>query len=302
MKTKLSLIAIIVISFFISCNLDKENSKVVEADLKEIPGQETNTNDQQQILIGKYQPQSTDSTGLPLTPVVASNPGWDKKMIKTGTLKLEVKNFRNYSSNVHKAIKQFGGYIAQEEQTLTDERTETVISIKVPVEQFENMINQLPGDEDKVIERKITTEDVTADIVDTRSRLEAKKQMRLKYLEFMNHSKNMEEVLQVQNSINNIQEEMESAAGRIQSLSKQSVFSTINLTYYQPATGYIAGNGTPGFWSKAGNAFKDGAAWVSTVLVGIVSVWPLILVAVMIYFGWRRMRTKQSTKNVQLHN
>ncbi|HNU88748.1 MAG TPA: DUF4349 domain-containing protein, partial [Ferruginibacter sp.] len=186
-----------------------------------------------------------------------------------------------------------GGYIAQEEQSTSNERTETVITIKVPVDQFENMINQLPAEEDKVLERKISTEDVTGDIVDTQARLETKKQLRAKYLEFLKESKKMEDVLQVQNSVNNVQQEIESAAGRVQSLSRQALFSTINLTFYQPVAGYTAADADPSFLTRMGNAFKTGGSWIADLFVGMISVWPLLLLTAVIYFGWKRVRIKQ---------
>ncbi len=291
MKSKLFITTLVVFSILISCNKSKQSADLV-ADVRkeslENSSQQKFKDDKQQIPVGNLQ-QQTDSGIVPL-PLKAANPDWDKKIIKTATLRLEVKDFKNYNNTVHNTVKQFGGYIAQEEQNLTDEKSETVISIKVPVEQFEIMMNQLPGGDVKVLERKITTEDVTGEVVDTRSRLEAKKQMRIKYLEFLKQSKNMEEVLQVQNEINSIQEEIESAAGRVSFLSHQSAYSTINLTFYQPINGYKPTDGAPSFFTRITGAFKTGASWIADLFVGIVSIWPLLLVILVIYFGWRRVR------------
>jgi hypothetical protein len=194
---------------------------------------------------------------LPLQ--TAAHVDWDKKIIKTARLKFEVKDFESYNVALHNTVKQFGSYIAQEEQSLTDEKPESVILIKVPVAQFESIMNQLQGNNNKVLERKITTEDVTGQAVDTRLRLEAKKGMRLKYLDFLKQSKNMQEVLQVQNEINNIQEEIESAAGRIEFLSHQSAYGTINLTFYQPINGYRPVEGPPSFFTRVSTSFKVGS-------------------------------------------
>jgi len=238
----------------------------------------------------------------PLQRFPASNPDWDKKIIKTATIRLEIKDFKKYNDYVHSAVKQYGGYIAQEEQNLSDEKSETMISIKVPVAQFETMMNQLPGNDAKVLERKITTEDVTGEVVDTRSRLEAKKQMRIKYLEFLKQSKNMEEVLQVQHEINSIQEEIESAAGRVEFLSHQSSYSTINLSFYQPVNGFKPSDGAPSFFTRITAAFKTGAGWIADLFVGLISIWPLLLVIIGIYFGWSRVRPKLPLRNTGLNN
>ncbi len=300
MKTKLLLAASLLILFIIACNTnnkqsvsDVAGSKIIELKdetLKPALFQNGNDGKEQKIPVGNRQQSLTDSGVSPFPIKTLSNPDWDKKIIKTATLKLEVQDFKNYNETVHKTVKQFGGYIAQEEQNLSEEKSENIISIKVPVDQFESMLNQLPGGDQKVLERKINTEDVTGEVVDTRSRLEAKKQMRLKYLEFLKQSKNMEEVLQVQNEINHIQEEIESAAGRVEFLSHQSTFSTINLTFFQPLPGYKPTDPSPSFLTRVSLAFKTGAAWIAELFIGLISIWPLLLVIFTGIIIWKKMK------------
>lgn len=300
MKTKLMLAAITLMAGLISCNKsgnqkDKTSLHSLMNEAQLSPLQKADLK-QQQIPVGSLQQSLTDSGTIPLPVKAVTNSDWDKKIIKTTMLKLEVKDFKIFNENVHKTIKQFGGYIAQEEQNLTDEKSETVISIKVPVNQFETLMNQLPGGDVKVLEKKITTEDVTGEVVDIKARLEARKQIRLKYLEFLKQSKNMEEVLQVQDEINSIQEEIEAAAGRVDYLSHQSAFSTINLTFYQPLPGYKPVDETPSFFNRINIAFKTGASWVADLFVGLIAIWPLLLIVIGIYFGWKKI--KYSKKSV----
>lgn len=306
MKTKLIIAAAVCTVIFISCkNGTDKNTKAETVELSQIteikqnaPPQTTDQKQEPQIPVGNMQQSNNDadSAVAPVSKQPAAHPDWDKKIIKTATLKLEVKDFKAYNNAIHQTAKQFGGYIAQEEQNLSDEKSETVVSIKVPVDQFETMMNQLPGGDVKIIEKKITTEDVTGEVVDTRSRLEAKKQMRLKYLEFLKQSKNMEEVLQVQNEINSIQEQIESAAGRVEFLSHQASYSTINLTFFQPLPGYKPNDETPSFFTRLGHAFKTGSGWIADLFVGLVSVWPLLLIAVALY--WLFKKIKSSPKPV----
>lgn len=100
----------------------------------------------------------------------------------------------------------------------------------------------------------------------------------------------MEEVLQVQNEINGIQEEIESATGRVEYLSHQSSYSTINLTFYQPINGYKPADGAPSFFTRVTDAFKAGAKWIADLFVGLISIWPLLLAVFVIYIGWKRVK------------
>ncbi len=294
MKTKLFITALLIFSFFISCNRkadnQKESSDYTIAGPNGTAADQTVDKEKQQIPVGKFSPSATDTSGSPVQSTQVSNPGWDSRIIKTADLKLEIKDFKKYNDYVHNTVKQYGAYVAQEAQNITEEKSETTITIKVPVMQFENMMHTLPGDDGKVMEKKINTEDVTGEVVDTRSRLESKKQMRLKYLEFLKQSKNMAEVLQVQNEIDNIQMQIESAASRVAFLANQSAMSTINLTFYQPMEGYKPTEGEPTFLTRLSMAFKSGASWITELFVGLVSIWPLLLMAVVIYFGWKRLK------------
>ncbi len=295
MKTKLFIAAIVITAVFISCKNTKEKSasETMDYTIADQPSQDPQKNkeEKQQIPVGKFSPLITDSAVSLLQTPVVSHTNWDNKIIKNATLKVEIKDFKKYNSYVHGAVKQYGGYVAQEEQTLTDEKSETSITIKVPVAQFEDMMNALPSDDGKVMEKKISTDDVTGEVVDTRSRLEAKKQLRLKYLEFLKQSKNMEEVLQVQNEVDNIQQQIESAAGRVSFLAQQTAFSTINLSFYQPMEGYNPTDAAPSFLTRVGNAFKTGGSWIGDWLVALMSVWPLLLIVFAVYFGWKKLRS-----------
>jgi len=294
MKTKLFITVAICLFIFISCNRNN-NSPEVKNDITTDQSLQTDQNvkqKQEQQIPSQKQPSafkdSTNNTTGTTAPVYVD---WDKKIIKTATVKIEVKDFKSYNDNFHKTLKQYGAYIAQEDQNLINERSEDVVAIKVPVEQFENLMNQLTGSNDKVLEKKITTDDVTREVVDTKSRLEAKKEMRQKYLEFLKGSKNMEEVLKVQNEINNIQEQMESATGRVDYLSHEALYSTIIITFFQPVDGYKPTDENPSFFTRVSHAFTIGGSWLANLLVALISIWPLWLAVGAGIIGWKKIKS-----------
>lgn len=293
MKTKLFFAAIAFILF--SCNrAENKSAPIADYGASEMTQSDSSGRGISDLKIPVGKTAAPDSADSPAPTPVNLHTNWDSKIIKHASMKVEVKDFKKYNSFVHNAVKQYGGYVAQEEQSLSDEKSETSITIKVPVAQFEDMMNNLPAEDGKVMEKKINTDDVTGEVVDTKSRLEAKKQLRLKYLEFLKQSKNMEEVLQVQNEVDDIQQQIESAAGRVSFLNNQVAFSTINLVFYQPMDGYSAANATPGFFAKVLDAFKTGGNWLANIFVGLVSIWPLLLIAFAVYFGLRKLRSAKA--------
>ena len=236
-------------------------------------------------------------------PDVTANPDWDKKVVKTASLEFQVKDYKIFNTSFREKIKQSGGYVSQEEQKQSDYRIENNVVIKVPVDQFDNLISQLLPGADKIIEKRITSQDVTMEFVDTKSRLEAKKQVRQRYLDLLKQAKNMEEILNVQNEINEIQEQIESANGRINYLSHSSALSTIDLQFYQILNASAKDTDKPSFGTKLSEAFKTGWSWVGDLFIGIVSIWPLFLMifaAFIIYKRWRTPKTKQVEQQASL--
>src|SRR5688572_26932146 len=228
----------------------------------------------------------------------APKPDWNKKIIKTASLNIEIKDYSNYNSSLREKIKQVGGYTAQEEQSQSDYKIENTLTIKVPVDQFDNAVTLFTNSVEKLNEKKITSQDVTTEVVDTKSRLEAKKQVRQRYMDLLKQAKNMEEILNVQSEINDIHEEIESATGRIEYLGHSSSFSTINLTFYQVLNASAKDTDQPSFGTKLSNAFRTGWSWVGELFVGIVSIWPLLLMIFIAFIIYRRTRIPKAKQAV----
>lgn len=271
------------------------------ADVQEIRADSESEN-QQHIPTGNQlpgkplsqQPVSADTATNHLPQPVQKSLDWNRKIIKTATLNLEVRDFKQYNSSVHQVVSHLGGYIAQEEQHFADERIGNSIVIKVPVERFDEMMTQLPVADAKIIERKISSEDVTGQVVDVQARLDAKRQMRLRYLELLKQSKNMEEILQVQGEINSLQEEMEAAAGRVKYLTYAAAMSTINLDFYQRVTGFKPDSTEPSFFTRLIESLRFGGQWILELVLGIAGLWPLwILLASGMFIYKKRGRNKK---------
>ena len=218
---------------------------------------------------------------------------WDKKIIKTANLKIELKDYTAFNSSLHQGVKAYGAYIAGENQTSTDVRTENDVTIKVPVDQFENILNSFSGDGIKILEKTISTEDVTGEVVDTKSRMEAKKQVRDRYLELLKQAKNMKDILAVQEEINTIQEEIESAGGRVNYLTHQSAYSTIHVNYFQYPDGITHKDTEPSFFSRIASAFTSGAGVVADLLLFVIHLWPFVLLGLGLLFYFKKWRLKK---------
>ena len=290
-------VAFIAILLFVACKNQtaKESGDLVSLKREIEDKKEENNKQPLSDIIGTYERDKTPQDDKTKQvkhqqQIPAPKQDWDKKIIKTAAVNFEVKDFQKYNAEFRDKVKQVGGYIAQEQQAESEYKIENTLTIKVPVDQFDNAIQLLVTDVKKLNEKKITSDDVTTEFVDTRSRLESKKQVRLRYLDLLKQAKNMEEILSVQSEINGIQEEIESASGSIEYLSHSSSFSTINLTFYQILNETAVDKDKPSFSTKLSKAFKDGWSWIQDLFVVLVTIWPLFLAAFGVYLIFKRTR------------
>jgi hypothetical protein len=209
--------------------------------------------------------------------VIAVRENWDRKIIKTADIRAEVKDNQAFYANLREKVSAIGGYIASEEQKQNDYSIENDLVIKVPVDQFDNALAGLNTGIISLLEKKVRSQDVTAEMVDTRSRLETKKKVRQRYGELLTHAKNVEEMFTVEKEINQIQEDIEAADGRLTYLGHSAAYSTINYTYFQVLNASMKDKDDPGFMTKLKEAFSTGWSWVSGLFLGLISVWPVWL-------------------------
>jgi hypothetical protein len=243
--------------------------------------------------------QAHNTRGKQPNPAAVIKPDWDKKIVKTANVNLEVKDYKQYSRSLYEKAKQFGGYVSGENQSVSEYRIENAVTIRVPVEQFDNAVNALVEDGIKVNEKTITSEDVTTQFVDGRSRIEAKKQVRQRYLELLQNAKNMSEILEVQNHINSVQEEIETNNGRLNYLGNVSAMSSIQITYYQILNPAAVSDKDESFGKRVIAAFTNGFKWLGELFVTLLSIWPLLLLlSVCFYFFKRRFVSKAINKSV----
>lgn len=296
MKKILMVIATITV---LSCN-KRNDSSIQDMTIAEV---EFNKDDQHQT---SDEGLATDSTPMRQSQppqIAVPKTDWTKKIIKTANVRLELNDYNLFNNTVHNVLQNYGAYIAQEQQLQSDGQISNQLSIKVPVDQFEQLMNYLTSErKNKVLQKEITSSDVTAEFVDTRSRIETKKQLRAKYYDLLKEAKKMDDVLQVHSEINSITEEIEAASGRMEYISHQSVYSTINLQYFQILDASKVNDNTPGFFNKFTEALKGGTSLIGNIVIAVAYLWPLIILGLALFLIIKRSRlfSRMSQTNNEL--
>jgi len=225
----------------------------------------------------------------------ANQPGFQRLVIKTADLQLQVANARDAEASLRALVGKLGGYVVKVETNGTDESMASRVTFRVPAEQFDEALAGAQGLAQKVLARTVGGDDVTEEFVDIESRLRNLEATRDRLLTFLQKADRVEDALKVNESLSQIQGEIEQAKGRKQFLQQSAALSTISVYLTpEPITPLVAEEG----WQPINVArgalrglISFGQALASIAIVALVwaPVWLPLLLA-----GWwlRRRLTK----------
>lgn len=277
------------ILFAIACNSGSTERADIATTIQMEPATVADTTNITSDNIADIPPQQKFRNDKPVSDKTTYE-DWDKKLIKTANITIEANNYNRFDQDIRQTLKNYGAYIASEEQAFSAERKQNQMTIKVPVASFEALLNSFASDSVQIVQKNVSTDDVTAEMHDSKSRIEARKKIRDRYVQLLQDAKKMDDILKVEQEINNIQESLESAAGRLNYLSHQTAYSTIHLNYYTFISGSAVNPKPNPFWTRLKEGFTEGGdILVEIILIGI-RIWPLILSGLLIGFLWKRRK------------
>lgn len=234
-------------------------------------------------------PQKPVADGNPKETVY---PDWNKKLIKTADLRIEAYQYDRFDQRMRSSLERYGAYISTEEQRERFGRLENELTIRVPVSQFDALVDALvKQDSIRIENRQIQASDVTAEMFDTQARVEARKKVRERYLALLQQAHKVHDILEVEQQINSIQEDIEAAAGRLNYLKHQTAYSTIHMYYFTTLQPVDQPNSGDGFLVRALEGFRAGGAFLVDIILLLIRIWPVILGGTLAIIIWKRKRT-----------
>jgi hypothetical protein len=151
-------------------------------------------------------------------------------VIKTADLTLQVASARDAEASVRALVGQMGGYVVKVETSGTDENLSSRVTFRVPAARFDDALTGVQGLAKKVLARTVSGDDVTEEFVDLESRLKNLEATRDRLQSFLDKAETVEDALKVNQSLSDIQGQIEQLKGRKQFLQQSAALSTINVS------------------------------------------------------------------------
>lgn len=222
----------------------------------------------------------------------AAPPSADRKLIKTGFLEIEVGDVAQTRLDIEKICQEFEAYVSSETQTNYKERLAFEQVIRIPAAHFDVFLNRAEALAVEVESRNIQTSDVTEEFIDKEARIKTKKELESRYREILQQAKAVSDILSIEAQLNHVRADIESMEGRLNYLRNQVAFSTLTLTFYETI------GADYGFGSKTVAAFSNGWEMLLLFIIGLLNVWPFILLAAILVFFLIRKRMSLSKPRV----
>jgi len=124
------------------------------------------------------------------------------------------------------------------------------------------------------------------------ARLKAKKELEGRYLELLKKANKISEILEIEKELVLIREEIESKQGQLNYLQNRVSMSTLEITFYKQTTETGV---TVSYGSKMWNSIKGGVSWMPGFFLGLLYIWPLLLIAALVFYYIRKR--KKNLKN-----
>lgn len=247
----------------------------------------------------------------------------DKQFIKTAEVNMEVKDVYEATTSMEKSVQELGGFVAhsnlqsnvvseetfntsnEEAMLVKKYQTENKMQVRVPTEKLGEFLTLINNKKLFLNSRIINAEDVTANI--KYAELEGK---RIKKTE-----ENISNLKANKDKVTLDNENM--SDGNLQQLANMDVsdnlkYSTVDIYIKEPKLriAEIAVTNTKSidnkykfnFFYDVKNAFVEGFYLIQKLLVGLVTIWPIILIAVIGFYFYRKNKSNNRVQQTKEQN
>ncbi|MCF2219561.1 DUF4349 domain-containing protein [Chryseobacterium sp. PS-8] len=215
-----------------------------------------------------------------------------KKIIKNGNLRIQVGDIKKAQDQVSSIVKSNKAYIQKEEFQNNDNEENIDLTIRVPHQNFDALVNSFSDGVGSVLSKNISSDDVTEEYTDVSIKLTNKKIYLEKYRDMLKSAKTTKDILEIQENIRELEDEIDVSEGRLRFIDDRVNYSTLNLSLYKEKVRTSA-TSKVGFGSRFGDSVTEG--WNSFVafLLGVISLWPFFLLIPVLVFLWRKWRNRK---------
>ena len=220
----------------------------------------------------------------------------ERKMIRTASMDMLVKSPKETSEKIRLLAEQIGGFLVTSEISGGEDDASASLTVRVPVNQFEQFRAQISNFGLKVESEKLETQDVTKQYVDLRARLRNLHAQETQYLGILKQARTVKDTVEVSDKLNEVRLQIDQQQAEFDTLSKQVDTVALTISLHAEAEARIFGlHWRPLYQLKLAaregiGGIGDYAAsmawfvfyipaillWLATILIGSALAWRIL--------------------------
>ncbi len=232
----------------------------------------------------------------------------ERKIIERIGLTLQTKSFDSLLADIEDQVASLGGYVENAEifgrKEESDEMRRATLTVRIPAEKSGGF-SDFVSENAVVINRSVSTEDVTLKYVDTESRVMALKLEKAALEQLLKDGATVEEIISVREKLTDVIYQIESYESQLRAYDNLVDYTTVSLSIREVERTVVVEK--QGVWQKIGTNMKENFIIVSEILVDgfvlLISSIPFLLllaVFVVIFICMKRICKKQKNRKKQI--
>jgi len=213
----------------------------------------------------------------------------ERMVIYNAYVSLETRDIAGTLTKIRSLAESYGGYVAGSSRSSYGMQATAEITIRVPKDKFHVAVQEIET-YGKVLDERTTSEDVTQQYIDLKARLSNLQKQEQRLIEILGMARTVDEVLNVERELERVRGEIESLQGQINYLERSVAMSVITVSLKEPLPPFTP----PGMdWGETfESALRGFFAVVRGLIILVVSLLPLVVIGVPVYYVYRRRKLK----------
>ncbi len=161
----------------------------------------------------------------------------DAKIVRTGSIDLQVTDVIKATQTARDGIRAMGGYIGASQTSTEDERPVATVTYRIPVDRWEDaldLLRSLSGQTTKVVNERTEAVEVTGAVVDLEARIRNLRASEAALQGIASKAARVSDVLEVQAQLTNVRGEIEQLSAQLKDLNDRAAYATLTASFAVP--------------------------------------------------------------------
>jgi hypothetical protein len=209
-------------------------------------------------------------------------------VIRTASLTVRVEDVPRALAETRAVAEGAGGHVGQETTHRDDEEEYTELVLRVPVDRYEEVLEDLEGT-GRLLERTAKAQDVTEQVVDVESRIRTQRASVERIRALMEEATKLSDVVTLEGELSSRQADLESLLARQASLKDRTSLATITVSLTESPVARDAGDDDPGVGDALGGGWDAFVGTLRWIVVALAAVLPFAALAALLLLAWLRL-------------